>query len=250
MPNPQNEKFEDLPWREQIDIIRRLSLFPAITVMVFIRRKIGFRLMNPTWLIILTLIIFIFPDLPGGIHAPTDSLMKFYALVMLALGLFHRSRRWRELCRGERWHTYSPGISYLEFLPLPRFLKANRRVSRFFDPALVVIIGLMVFAVSKPLGVWIILSAFFLYVFEQDIYEKQLARDLDILDGMVSAEVQAETVKLFEGKQPEGIQRPLAETAGIPTGLAPDIHRQIQLRRAKRAAAPDNLATETPESRV
>ena len=250
MPTPQDKKFEELPWLEQVDLFRRLSLFPAITVMVFIRRKIGFRVMNPTWLIILTIIIFIFPDLPGGLPSPTDGLMKFYALVMLALGLFHRSRRWRELCRGERWHTYSPGISILEFLPLPGFLKSNRRVNRFLDPALVVIIGLIILALSKPLGIWIIFSAFFLYVYEQNLYEKQLARDLDILDGMVAAEVQEETVKLFEGKLTENIQRPLAETAGIPTGLAPDIHKQIQLRRAKRTPPPDNLATETPEGRV
>jgi hypothetical protein len=32
------------------------------------------------------------------------------------------------------------------------------------------------------------------------------------------------------------------DAAGIPTGIAPDIHRQVELRKAKRAAAPDNLA--------
>jgi hypothetical protein len=35
----------------------------------------------------------------------------------------------------------------------------------------------------------------------------------------------------------------LEETTGIPTGVAPDIHRQVELRKTKRAAAPDNLAT-------
>lgn len=85
---------------------------------------------------------------------------------------------------------------------------------------------------------------------EQDAYQAQLNRDLDTLDGLVAAEVQAETVKHFEGKQPEE-QRSIEETAGIPTGLAPDIHRQVELRRAKqRKPAPDNLAPETPEGRT
>jgi hypothetical protein len=32
-----------------------------------------------------------------------------------------------------------------------------------------------------------------------------------------------------------------------PTGLAPDIHLQIQIRRAKRKPTPDNLAPEPPQ---
>ena len=40
----------------------------------------------------------------------------------------------------------------------------------------------------------------------------------------------------------------LEETAGIPTGVAPDIHRQVELRKAERAAAPDNLAGTLPEN--
>jgi hypothetical protein len=36
--------------------------------------------------------------------------------------------------------------------------------------------------------------------------------------------------------------------AGIPTGVAPDIHRQVELRKAERAAAPDNLAGTLPEN--
>ena len=45
-----------------------------------------------------------------------------------------------------------------------------------------------------------------------------------------------------------GFHNPL--TAGIPTGVAFDIHKQIELRRAKeRAAAPDNLVPEKPHVR-
>jgi hypothetical protein len=69
---------------------------------------------------------------------------------------------------------------------------------------------------SKPLGIWIIFSAFFLYVYEQNLYEKQLARDLDILDGMVAAEVQEETVKLFEGKADGEHPAPPRRNGGHP----------------------------------
>jgi hypothetical protein len=73
---------------------------------------------------------------------------------------------------------------------------------------------------------------------------------VDILDGLVAAEVQTETVKNFEGPQPDEERRTLEDTAGIPTGVAFDIHNQIELRRAKRAASPDNLAPEAPDNLV
>ncbi len=100
---------------------------------------------------------------------------------------------------------------------------------------------------TRQLGAWILLSSLALYIYEQALYERQLERDLDMLDGLVTAEVQSETAKHFEGPQADQKQMRLEDTAGIPTGIAPDIHRQVELRKAKRAAAPDNLATETPD---
>jgi len=236
-----------MTWMEKINFVRAFSRFPAITVMVFIRRKIGFRMMNPTWLIILAIIMLLTPVIFKAAAAPFGFLMVIYALALLGLGFFQRWQRWQELCNGEHWHTYSPGISYLETLPLPPFFRSHGRVGRFLDPAAVAIVALLVgIILSHGLGIWLLLSAFFLYVHEQDAYQAQLNRDLDTLDGLVAAEVQAETVKHFEGKQPEE-QRSIEETAGIPTGLAPDIHRQVELRRAKqRKPAPDNLAPEAP----
>src|SRR5580692_3901232 len=201
MPDP-NQKFEDMTWWDRIDLIRTFSLFPAITVMVFIRRKLGFRMMKPTWLIVLAIVMLFIPFAFSAIAQPFGFLMVIYALALLGLGLFQRWQRWQELCNGERWHTFSPGISYLETLPLPPFFKSHRRTNRFLDPAAVAIVALVVgFLLSHGLGVWLLFSAFFLYVYEQNLYEKQLNHDLDTLDGLFAAEVQAEVVKHFEGGQ-------------------------------------------------
>jgi hypothetical protein len=192
------------------------------------------------WIIgdLYTMLPFTFP--PGFIY-------NRFPLLLLAVGFLQRYRRWRELCNGERWHTLSPGISYLELLPLPAILKSHRRIYRFLDP-LACFIFSMFFGVffSRPLAQWFAFSSFALFIFEQTLFEKQLDRDLDILDGLVVAEVQAETVKHFEGPQPGEQERTLEETAGIPTGVAFDIHRQIEIRRAKeRAEEPVNLTKET-----
>jgi hypothetical protein len=106
------------------------------------------------------------------------------------------------------------------------------------------------FLAVHGLGLWISLSAFFLYVCEQKLHDLQLAQDLDTLDGMVASELQEETVKFFEGKQPEEQQRSLEDTAGFPTGLAPDIHRQVELRRVKREQAGHDKAPGSPDSRT
>jgi hypothetical protein len=173
--------------------------------------------------------------------------MVAYALAMLGLGLWQRWQRWHGLCRGERWHSYSPGISYLESLPWPSVLQSHRRINRFIDPAAVAIVGLIIgVALSHGLGVWIIFSAFFLHVFEQDLYDKQLNRDLDTLDGLCAAEVQAEVVKTFDtGQSAEATTLSLEETIGIPTGLDPLLAKQVEIR-VRRQSAPDNLAATNP----
>ena len=181
------------------------------------------------------------------IFHPAGFWFSEFPLVMLIFAFFQRWRRWSELCKGVRWHTLSPGISYFELLPLPAFLTAHRRIYRFLEPFSVFIFS-MFFGVifSEALARWFAISAFFLFIYEQTLFEKQLDRDLDILDGLVAADVQAETVEHFAGPQPEEKQRTLQETAGIPTGVAFDIHRQIEKRRAAQAARPEKFSLDAP----
>ena len=73
-----------------------------------------------------------------------------------------------------------------------------------------------------------------------------------ILGGLIASEVQGETVKHFQQAQPQDKVRSIDDTAGIPTGVAPDIERLVAQRQAEFNAAyaaskaPDNLATDTP----
>jgi hypothetical protein len=253
MPNPNpNQKFEDMPWLDRVNVIRALSLFPAITVMVFIRRKVGFRMVKPIWLFTMTLIMLMVPVIFNSVAAPFASLMVIYALSMYGLGMWQRWQGWCELCRGGHWHTYSPGISYLEKIPWPLFLRSHRRINRWLDPAAVALVGILInLFLSHALGAWIFFSAFFLYVYEQDLYEKQLAQYLDMLDSMDDSDVQAQNAKNYaDGKSAATQQRSLEDTAGIPVDLAPEIAEQVKIRRTKRRAAQSDLAPETLENQV
>jgi hypothetical protein len=250
---PSQQQSQDLTLSEKMKIVQYLTIFPAITIMVFMRRKVGFRMLKPSRLIGMAFFLWFIGDLFSLLPftQPPGFIYNRFPLLLLAVGFLERYRRWRELCSGERWHTMSPGISYFELLPLPAILRSHRRIYRFVDPAACFIFS-MLFGIffSQPLARWFAFSSFCLFIFEQTLFEKQLDRDLDILDGLVAAEVQNETVKHFEGPQPDEEQRTLEDTAGIPTGVSFDIHKQIELRRAKeRAAAPVNLTKETPPVR-
>jgi hypothetical protein len=244
----QNQPTQELTLSEKAKIIQYLALFPALSIMVFIRRKIGFRLLKPSWLIGIAMFLWFIngiTDLGFLIFQPAGFLFAEFPWVMLAFGFFERYRRWKELCNGERWHTMSPGISYLEVLPLPAFLKSHRRIYRFVEP-IGCFIGAMLIGIffSEALARWIAFSSICLFIYEQTLYEKQLERDLDVLDSLIAAEVQGETVEHFSGEQPEAKERSIRETGGIPTGVAFDIHRQIERRRAKQTAQEEKSKAE------
>lgn len=178
------------------------------------------------------------------IFSPAGFIFGEFPLVFLIVGFIQRNRRWKELLAGERWYTYSSGVSYLELLPLPAFLKTQRRLYRFCEPALCFILAMGIGCLfSQALGRWLAFSSFAIFLTEQAAYDFRLERDLDLLDSGLAAEVAAETVKHFEGPQPNQEPLTLEDTAGISTGISFDIQKQILSRRAeRRAAAPDNLA--------
>ena len=248
----QNQPAQDLTLSEKMKIVQYIAIFPAITIMVFMRRRIGFRMLKPSWLIGMAMFLWFINGLTSLIPfgQPAGFIFGEFPWLMLLFGFLERYRRWRELCKGVRWHTLSPGISYFELLPLPAFIKAHRRIYRFVDPIACFIAAMLIgIFLSQPLARWIAFSSFALFIYEQTLFEKQLDRDLDILDGLVAAEVQGETVEHFTGEQPEEKQRTLQQTAGIPTGVAFDIHKQIELRRSKqRAAETENMAREAKEN--
>lgn len=246
MAKESQTDFMELTWSQRFQFVRVTSFFFAITVMVFTRRKLGFRMIKPIIMVVLTLSMLTAAIMFQQVLGPCVWPMVLYALAMYGWSMYQRWCRWKELCRGERWHSYAPGISYLESLPWPEFMLRCRRITRFIEPPLVMLAGLILgLTLSRGLGIWLVWSGIFLFVFEQNLFESTLASSLDTLDGLVAAEIQAENVQHFEQPQPEQKPRTLEETAGIPTGLAPDIEKQVELRKVKRAKAPDNLAGAT-----
>jgi len=248
---------------QKADAIAGLAMFPALTLMVFTRRKVGYRFLNPTRLMIMAVLLWVLAGVstlaPVGTTTVTSATNPYtgssqsytvpnssataslypliiFGLLMFALGMIERYLRFRDIKRGVSWHTYSRGISWLSVLPL-----SDSAVKRFVEPAVCAIIGILIALLPFHfLGYYIIFAAICLFVFEAWDYEHSLNMMLDTLDSLVDSEVISGNVEYYS--HPNPTQRPLDETAGIPTGIAPDIEAQIQKRRARPTLPPDNLA--------
>jgi len=267
-PNPA--PFAGPTLEEKKAFVAGLMSFPALTVLPFSRRKVGFRNLKPSRVIVLTIIMlavgyYVRPDsptesgafsiapggrslaqsnIPDGFDSAPPSdwlrlspgaraewlnkhrltpeqerarrlqmqaeaqraaqwaqfknslsgwLMYGFALAFLGVGLFQRRARWNDLLDGVKWHTRSRGVPYLKRL-LGR-LMPETHIVRFADPAAVFLTGLAVLIFSRALGLWLVFSAFALYIVEQVIYETELDKELDMLDTLVNAETVTENLR-------------------------------------------------------
>lgn len=242
----KDTKFNEMSLADQITLMTKLAQFPALTVMVFHRTRIGLRAININAMIIMAIVMMVLVAGFPKFFLPHTFLAPVYAITMLGISLIVRYRRWNELVSGVRWHTRCSGQSLLERLPWPTFMRRQHRIARFADPAAVAIVGGLLAGLSHGLGLWVIFSAFWLYVMEADIFQTQLNRELDTLDGLFDSEVQSEVAQRYAGGNPNAITASptLAETSGVPTGVSGDIAKQIALRRAKRIAVTDNIAAQ------
>lgn len=94
--------------KEQLNIAGKIAQFPALTVMVFLRRRLGYRQVSPGRVWFLTVLLLTgamitssVGDKPGG-----GKFLAIFALAMFALGMLERYRRKRELMDGKKWHSY------------------------------------------------------------------------------------------------------------------------------------------------
>ena len=74
-----------------------------------------------------------------------------------------------------------------------------------------------------------------LVYFEAWDFDQMMSRTLDTLDFLIDSGVQAENVAYYSKGNKQS--RSLEETAGIPTGIAPDIELQIQGRKTQKIDA-------------
>ena len=211
---------------EKYAIAQTLLRFSALTLAVFIRTGIGYRLLNPLALIAVNGVLFVIAILATPNNEavrPTD--LALFAVLSLCAGFYQRSRRWLELHRGIRQHSYFVGNSRLEFRWLPAWLHRGRLIPRFIDPIVCALIGVALLPYSRLLAIWLIVAAFGLRGLEDAIYRRDLNRELDLVDDLIASEQQVSTVEHYEQQAPVKKQQP---TTGVSTGVGADIRDKIK----------------------
>ena len=120
----------------------------------------------------------------------------------------------------QRWHSYSPGIGWLELL-LERFSISPAIVYRFLEPLMVFVIGLVSLGIDRAFGLWLLISSFCLLLQRQIAYENERNAVLDAIDGQIESENLAAVLM---------DEKPARESAGF-TMMAVDRNMPVEQKK-------------------
>lgn len=209
--------------------------FPALTLMVFTRPDLGYRLLRPLKLVatfgLLAVLSLLLLATPGHEAAHPEHLLIF-ACIGFYKGLAQRALRWRELNRGVMRHSYYIGTSRFEALWLPRFLRRKRRVAaRYIESFCISAIGFALVPFSHLLGVYLVFASSCLRTFEDQEFRRQQNRDLDLMDSIIVAQQEARLLEEYEQTRNPSQQQ---TSPGIPTGPGEDAQNQRDHEQKKR----------------
>jgi hypothetical protein len=225
-------------------IVEFLASIGALPLLVLIHEKVGLRTLRASKLIGIAMFMWFLAGLANLnilIFKPAGSLFDGLPWLILGAGFFQRRRRWAELERGEMVHSFSPGVSYLEKLPFPAYLKAHSRLTRFVEPAACFICSMLIgLFVSVAVARLFALASIALAIYQQALYEARLEADLNTLDSLLESEAHNETVKFFAEPQANQQERFIENAIGTSTGVDFNLSRQIEKLRAKQAKAQDS----------
>ncbi len=203
-------------------------LYPALTVMVFLRRDLGYRIVNPKWLFgvaLVEIVISLILHTPGRLNV-----LFLFAVASLACGLIQRFKRWREVNRGVKQHSFYIGTSRFERAALPMFLRRNRRIARSVDPIVCVLTGLYLWQFFPAFGFWLFFAGMCLAGVEGEVHRNDRNQTLDMVDSIITSETQRDVVQEFEDNPKP---RQTESITGIPAGLGDDIHNNLKRRKPK-----------------
>ncbi|HVT11822.1 MAG TPA: hypothetical protein VHE55_06115 [Fimbriimonadaceae bacterium] len=227
----------------QREYLEQLAFYPALTLLVFTRSRLGYRLVNPRWLVGTALAMVGFGTIVSGSSGGSEldlPLLEILALGVVAAGLKQRWEGWQDFKKGIGRYSYSSGVPKIEKLRLPRFIRSLGRTKRILEPLLAYVVGLIIWQfVSTGLGAWIAFSAFCLAIFETGRYLRGVERSFDVVDGLCESDAQGRVVDYFKrGDEPLAeasvgtLQKTSRRSTAIPVGLDADLQNAMARRKA------------------
>lgn len=215
---------QQMTYQNKKEVAIGLLALPALSVIVFLRRRIGFRLLDSGWYLLVAVAVYFIALFNYDPRRPFPHLMEWYALSIALMGALHRMVAWLQLRRGNQPHSYSPGVSLFFTKRTPRFMRAIAHV--VVEPLVVLLVGFLVRdSFSIPMGNWLIFAAASLMFYEIFLTLSHADREMDIADGLLAAHGQGEAVQKFGGVA--GSAASSGKSEPISTGLGKDIRRNI-----------------------
>jgi hypothetical protein len=128
-----------------------------------------------------------------------STLMGCFWLAFIAMSIYRRREITRKNNAGVEWHSMYIGTS---ILPLPF---SQEKIYKFFEPAMVYIVGHLLWAFSGQVGLWLMLSSFCLLINNHIVFYNERRAILDMRDAQIESK--------YLGAALSG--KPAKETAGF-----------------------------------
>ena len=97
----QGQQEQTITFEQKINILQNVTLFPALTVMVFLRRKIGFRFLDMIKIQIAVVLLWAYSAFSAITFGPLAGEIVFlFSLAVLIAAIIERRLRWRDIKRG------------------------------------------------------------------------------------------------------------------------------------------------------
>jgi len=220
-----------------------LTGLPALTLMVLTRKRIGYRLLGPVRLFLISAILAVVAILamPANNDLGPWALLLFAVLVFVS-GISQRIQRWREIDQNVFDHSFYIGESAFQFTWLPQFMLCHRRCARYVEPLFWVTLGFLMLPLLTLFGLWCIFAGVCLRVYEDAIFRRERNRDLDIADSVIISQRHAQVVRSQETTPP--FPEPPKEV--IAAGVGPDIFQRIGCRKRENNTSTPKNTCKTP----
>ena len=215
------------------------AMLLALSVMVFMRRKVGLRKLGKGVLVAMTALMLIVSwfnnlhfSLLGGFSSGDDESLAYFAIAALCVGLWQRRKRKQEIKCGEAEHTFSHGDTWFNFLPIREDF-----ILRFVDPAVTFIVGgLLHYRLGLGvLGLWVMAAAVAFAIVEQAVHSKREDQFLNDLDTHYEAKMRARVMTHLIGRDEMPMRNADETGASISTGADAQLAAQIAKRRQEMA---------------
>ncbi len=221
---------DNTPVGNPVGAVGALSMVLAGSLLVFLRRNIGVRLLVRRRFVVVGVLLIGW----SYIETPFDQPLALFAAAGVALAFVHHTRHMIKIRNGDpEWHSYDTGQSLLfSFLPLPRSL-----TQVVIEPALCGALGWWLANRSDAtfyLGWWIVYSSIALFFLENAIRIARREGLFDLGDTIVESVHFARMSEKFTNPPPGSGPAQPQRRDGIWWGFLRALHQAVKPPDGKR----------------